>query len=165
MQNKLRKVLAILGVLAMLCTLLPLGAMSVAAADETILSLDFENGDVGFTSGSGQSIVADPDNSANHVLYWNTSGYESIYKVVTLEKNTDYVFSFKAKTSAGKSCYITVQDAGWGPYEQVSFSTKTTWTEHAIEFNTGDWQESRNTGRRKISLAASDFGVAADRRR
>ena len=138
MQNKLRKVLAFIGVLAMLCTLLPLGAMSVAAADETVLSLDFENGDVGFTSGSGQSIVVDPDNSANHVLYWNTSGYESIYKVVTLEKNTDYVFSFKAKTSAGKSCYITVQDAGWGPYEQVSFSTKTTWTEHNIEFNTGD---------------------------
>ena len=138
MQIKLRKVLALLGVLAMLCTLLPLGAMSVAAEDETILSMDFENGDVGFTSGSGQSIVVDPDNSANHVLYWNTSGYESIYKVVTLEKNTDYVFNFKAKTSAGKSCYITVQDAGWGPYEQVSFSTKTTWTDHAIEFNTGD---------------------------
>ena len=138
MQSKLRKVLAALSVLAMLCTLLPLGVMSVAAADETILSMDFENGDVGFTSGSGQSIVVDPDNSANHVLYWNTSGYESIYKVVTLEKNTDYVFNFKMKTSAGKSCYITVQDAGWGPYEQVSFSTKTTWTDHSIEFNTGD---------------------------
>ena len=138
MQIKLRKVLAMLSVLAMLCTLLPLGALSVAAADETILSMDFENGDIGFTSGTGQSIVVDPDDSANHVLYWNTSGYESIYKVVTLEKNTDYVFNFKMKTTAGKSCYITVQDASWGPYEQVSFSTKTTWTDHSIEFNTGD---------------------------
>ena len=138
MQNKLRKVLAILGVVAMLCTLLPLGAMSVAAEDETILTMDFENGDVGFTSGTGQEIVVDPDNSANHVLYWNTSGYESIYKVVTLEKNTDYVFNFKAKTSAGKSCYITVQTASWGAYDQVSFGTKTVWTDHAIEFNTGD---------------------------
>ncbi len=139
MQNKLRKVLAILGVVAMLCTLLPMGAMSVAADDEQILFWNFEDGNVGFTSGTGQSIVTDPDNSANHVLYWqNAAKWGVIYKVVTLEKNTDYVFNFKAKTSAGKSCYITVQDSGWGPYEQVTFSTKTTWTEHSIEFNTGD---------------------------
>ena len=154
MQIKLRKVLAMLSVLAMLCTLLPLGALSVAAADETLLSLDFENGDVGFTSGSGQSIVVDPDNSANHVLYWTSgSAYESIYKVVTLEKNTDYVFNFKMKTDAGKSCFITVQDAGWGPYEQVSFNTKTTWTEHSIEFNTGD-------NLAKVMLKFQDGGAA-----
>ena len=154
MQNKLRKVLAIFGVVAMLCTLLPLGAMSVAAADETLMSLDFENGDVGFTSGSGQSIVVDPDNSANHVLYWTSGGaYASIHKVVTLEKNTDYVFKFKMKTDMGNSCFITVQDAGWGPYDQVSFSTKTTWTEHSIDFNTGDQLA-------KVMLKFQDGGAA-----
>ena len=139
MQNKLRKVLAILGVVAMLCTLLPMGIVSVAAEDETILSWDFEDGDIGFTSGTGQSIVVDPDNSANHVLYWSVgANYEAIYKVVTLEKNTDYVFNFKMKTSAGKSCLLTVQDSGWGPYKQETFNTSTTWTEHTIEMNTGD---------------------------
>ena len=92
MQNKLRKVLAFIGVLAMLCTLLPMGAMSVTAADETIVSWNFEDGNVGFTSGTGQSIIVDPDNSANHVLYWQgASAWGVIYKVITLEKNTDYV--------------------------------------------------------------------------
>ena len=140
MQNKLRKVLAILGVVAMLCTLLPMGIMSVSAEDETILSWDFEDGNVGFTSGGpGQSIVVDPDDSTNHVLYWAcSSNYGEIRKVIALEKNTDYVFNFKMKTSLGKGAFITVQTASWGAYDQVSFSTSTTWTEHSIEFNTGD---------------------------
>jgi len=140
MQNKLRKVLAILGVVAMLCTLLPMGIMSVSAADETILSWDFEDGNVGFTSGGpGQSIVVDPDDSTNHVLYWAcSSNYGEIRKVIALEKNTDYVFNFKMKTSLGKGAFITVQTSSWGEYDQVAFNTNTTWTEHSIEFNTGD---------------------------
>ncbi len=144
MQNTLRKVLAILGIVAMLCTLLPLGVMSVAAEDETIISWDFEDGEIGFVKGStAKEIVVDPDDSTNNVLYWTAqSGYDSIYKVITLEKNTDYVFNFKMKTSAGGSAYITVQTSSWGEYDQVSFSTKTEWTEHSIEFNTGDTYDS-----------------------
>ena len=156
MQNKLRKVLAFIGVLAMLCTLLPMGAMSVAAADETIVSWNFEDGNVGLTSGTGQSIVVDPDNSANHVLYWSVgANYEAIYKVITLEKNTDYVFNFKMKTSAGKSCLITVQTASWGAYEQVNVSTKTSWTEHSVEFNTGDTYD-------KVMLKIQNNGAAQE---
>ena len=154
MQSKLRKVLALLGVLAMLCTLLPLGAMSVAAEDEQILFWNFEDGDVGFTSGTGQSIVADPDDATNNVLYWASgSAYATIYKVITLEKNTDYVFNFKMKTDLGKSCFITVQTSSWGAYDQVSFNTSTTWTEHSIEFNTGDTFDS-------VMLKFQDGGAA-----
>ena len=154
MQSKLRKVLALLGVLAMLCTLLPLGAMSVAAEDEQILFWNFEDGDVGFTSGTGQSIVADPDDATNNVLYWASgSAYATIYKVITLEKNTDYVFNFKMKTDAGSSAFITVQTSGWGEYDQVSFGTSTTWQEHSIEFNTGDTFE-------KVMLKIQDGGSA-----
>ena len=136
---KMRKILAVLFTLAMLCTLLPLGAISVAAEDETIVSWDFEDGNVGLTSGTGQSIVVDPDNSSNHVLYWQgASAWGVIYKVITLEKNTDYAIDFKVKSSAGGSAYITWEVASWGTYDQKSFSTKTTWTEQHIEFNTGD---------------------------
>ena len=140
MQSKLRKVLSVLAVLAMLCTLLPLGVMSVAAEDEQILFWDFEDGNVGFTSGGpGQSIVVDPDDSTNHVLYWAcSSAYGDIRKTITLEKNTDYVFNFKMKTSMAKSAFITVQTSSWGEYDQVAFDTKTTWTDHSIEFNTGE---------------------------
>ena len=140
MQSKLRKVLSVLAVLAMLCTLLPLGVMSVAAEDEQILFWDFEDGNVGFTSGGpGQSIVVDPDDSTNHVLYWAcSSNYGEIRKTITLEKNTDYVFNFKMKTSMAKSAFITVQTSSWGEYEQVSFDTSATWTDHSIEFNTGE---------------------------
>jgi len=140
MQIKLRKALALILSVLMLCTLLPLGAMSVAAEDEQILFWDFEDGNVGFTSGGpGQSIVVDPDDSTNHVLYWACdSAYGEIRKTIALEKNTDYVFNFKMKTSMGKSAFITVQTASWGAYDQVSFSTSTTWQEHSIEFNTGD---------------------------
>ena len=136
---KMRKIIALLSAVLMLCTLLPLGAVSVAAEDEQILYWDFEDGNVGFTSGTGQEIVADPDDSSNNVLYWTSgSAYATIYKVITLENNTDYVFNFKMKTDAGSSAFITVQTASWGAYDQVSFSTSTTWQEHSIEFNTGD---------------------------
>ena len=139
---KMRKILALLACLAMLCTLLPLGAISSvsAADDEQILFWDFEDGNVGFTSGGpGQYITVDPDDSTNNVLYWEcSSAYGEIRKTITLEKNTDYVFNFKMKTSQGKSAFITVQTASWGAYEQVSFNTSTTWAEHSIEFNTGD---------------------------
>ena len=151
---KMRKLIALLSAVLMLCTLLPLGAISVAAADEQILKWDFEDGNIGFTSGTGQQIVVDPDNSSNHVLYWVSGGaYENIYKVVTLEKNTDYVFNFKMKTDLGKSCYITVQTASWGAYSQVNFNTKTSWTEHSIEFNTGDTYD-------KVMLKIQDGGGA-----
>ena len=139
MQIKLRKALALILSVLMLCTLLPMGAMSVTAEDETIVSWNFEDGNVGLTSGTGQSIVVDPDNSANHVLYWEgASAWGVIYKVITLEKNTDYAIDFKVKSSAGGSAYITWEVASWGTYDQKSFSTKTTWTEQHIEFNTGD---------------------------
>ena len=143
MQNKLRKVLAIFGVVAMLCTLLPLGAMSVAAEDEQILSLDFEDGDIGFTQGStSKEIVVDPDDPNNHVLYWAAqSSYDSIYKVITLEKNTDYAFNFKMKSSSTGSVSVTVQTASWGAYETLKFNPSTTWNEHTIDFNTGDTYE------------------------
>ena len=154
MQSKLRKVLSVLAVLAMLCTLLPLGVMSVAAEDEQISYWDFEDGNVGFTSGTGQEIVADPDDSTNNVLYWTSgSAYATIYKVITLEKNTDYVFNFKMKTDAGSSAFITVQTSSWGEYDQVSFGTSTTWQEHSIEFNTGDTFE-------KVMLKIQDGGAA-----
>ena len=82
---KMRKIIALLSAVLMLCTLLPLGAISVAAADEQILKWDFEDGNIGFTSGTGQQIVVDPDNSSNHVLYWTSgSAYANIYKVVNL---------------------------------------------------------------------------------
>ena len=140
MQIKLRKALALILSVLMLCTLLPLGALSVAAEDEQILFWDFEDGNVGFTSGGpGQHITVDPDDSTNNVLYWACdSAYGEIRKTINLEKNTDYVFNFKMKTSQGKSAFITVQTASWGAYKQVSFNTSTTWTEHSIEFNTGD---------------------------
>ena len=139
MQNKLRKVLAILGVVAMLCTLLPLGSLSAVAADETIASWNFEDGNLGFTSGNGQQIVVDPDNSANHVLYWLTdSDYDTIHTNITLEKNTDYVFNFKMKSSSTGKVTVTVQTAGWGAYEHTYITPSTTWNEHTVEFNTGD---------------------------
>ncbi len=114
------------------------------SATPPIVSWDFEDNDVGFTSGGpGQTIVVDPDDSTNHVLYWACdSKYGDIRKTITLEKNTDYVFNFKMKTSQGGSAFITVQTSSWGEYDQVSFNTKTEWTEHTIEFNTGDTYDS-----------------------
>ena len=153
---KMRKIIALLSAMLMLCALLPLGAISVAAEDETIVSWDFEDGNVGLTSGTGQSIVVDPDNSSNHVLYWQgASAWAVIYKVITLEKNTDYAIDFKVKTSAGGSAYITWEVASWGTYDQKSFSTKTTWTEQHIEFNTGDTFD-------KVMLKIQNGGTTQD---
>jgi len=109
--------------------------------DETLSRWDFEDGNVVFGSGmSSKEIIVDPDNSNNHVLYWNATGekYGSIYTTITLEKNTDYVFTFKAKSTQTWSCKLTIQTANWGDYTGLPFTPTSTWKEHKIEFNTGD---------------------------
>ena len=109
--------------------------------NETLYSWDFEDGNTVFKSGmSSKEIVVDPDNSANHVLYWNATGekYGAIYTNITLERNTDYVFTFKAKSTQTWACKLTIQTADWGAYTGLPFNPTSAWKDYEIEFNTGD---------------------------
>ena len=132
---KMRKIIAVLSAVLMLCTLLPLGAL-VSAAETVVFNWDFEDGN---TQLNGGSVVAEGPDGSKCFKWTATGGWSSIYKSVSgVEKNTDYVITFKAKASVAGTMGITIQNGGWGSYYSEQFQTTTAWKEYTIETNVGD---------------------------
>ena len=112
---KMRKILAVLACLAMLCTVLPLSAMmSVSAADDNVVySADFESGLGTWASGDATNTpvetavppVANPNGGSYALKQTITNGkypFISDRTAFTLEANTDYVVTFDhLATNAG----------------------------------------------------------------
>ena len=102
MQATMRRVLSILAVLAMLCTLLPLSILPTVAAG-TIANADFEEGSVGTLPTSWksyksdyQSYVYDGDaHSGSHsaILAWRNQRFV-LYQDVAVDTNTTYTVEF-----------------------------------------------------------------------
>ena len=98
----LSKVTAFLLTVLLVCTALPLSAL-LAGADNggaLLVNGDFENGATGFsTSGTAKfEVIEDPDNASNHILHvvgGETGG--GYHQAVTVEKNTNYIFTFRMK--------------------------------------------------------------------
>ena len=152
MQIKMRKVLAIIACLAMLCTVLPMSAlMSVSAAETPIFTYDFESGIDGWTVNSPGTIeamsaanlpVANP-NAGNGVMKhysqsWNFIAYKS---GVTVQANTDYILSFDILADAGSSAINVMLGTDYwfgGNVAKQSFNPSTTaWQTITLEFNSG----------------------------
>ena len=124
MQAKLRRVLAVLGVLAMLCTLLPMGIVSVSAAG-TIANADFEEGAVGTLPTSWksyktdyQSYVYDGDaHSGSHsaILAWRNQRFV-LYQDVAVDTNTTYTVEFWYRSLRTSSSQGTTVKYTFGAY-------------------------------------------------
>ena len=98
---KLRKLIAVLAAMLMLCSLIPAGAMVSAAAVNLIENGDFETGN--FNTGWDQSwyapsIVTDVVHGGTYAMKTtNTaSQYQTMIKTkaITVEANTDYTVTF-----------------------------------------------------------------------
>ena len=154
---KMRKIIAVLSCLLMLCTLLPLAAFNVAAAEDVVFSWDFEDGNAQL---GGASVVAEGPDGSKCFKWTATGGWSSIYKGVSgVEKNGDYVISFKAKASVAGTMGITIQDGGWADYYYKElFNTTTEWKEYEIITNVSDYPTS-NGG---ILFKLQDQGTAMD---
>ena len=153
---KMRKIIAVLSTVLMLCSLLPLAAVSVSAEETPVFSWDFEDGATQFNGGS---VVAEGPDGSNCLKWTATGGWSAIYKSVSgFEQNADYVITFKAKASVAGTMGITIQNGGWGSYYSEKFTTTTEWTEYSIETNVG----THPTSSGGILFKFQDQGTAMD---
>ena len=99
MQIKLRKVLAMLSVLAMLCTLLPVGILSVSAEDESIVANGgFEDATGGWTIKYGERTTEAAASGSYSLKCTSLTKYGSFaYTNIDVVPNSDYTISFKLK--------------------------------------------------------------------
>ena len=123
MQIKMRKALALLSVLVMLCTLLPLSAMVSAAT--VVASYDFEDG----TTSWGGTVI---DGNGGKAIQWDANGYGYLNKKPTLQDNTWYKVTFDHKgdpvnaliwnDSVAIAVMQTPTSADWTTYSYVFYS-------------------------------------------
>ena len=158
MRINLRKALALLVSLLMLCTLIPLGAMTSVSAASTVLDINFDDGTTGGFSG-GSVVAEGPDGS--NCLKWSASGgYSVTYKSVSgVYRDGSYIITFKAKASVANTMGITIQDGSWAnTYYSEKFTTSTEWQEYSIITNVG---QTPTTGG-AILFKFQDQGTAMD---
>ena len=138
MRTNIKKALAVLMTMVLLCGLLPMGMLSVSAAT-TVLDLNFNDGTIGgFDAGS--AVQEGPDGS--YCLKWSaTSTWGATYKSVSgVYQNGTYVITFKAKASVAGTMGITIQAGNWDDtkYYTEQFATTTAWKEYEITTNVGE---------------------------
>ncbi len=156
MQATLRRVLSVLAVLAMLCTLLPLGAMSMAAAG-TIANADFEEGSAGSLplnwsayDSTKQSHIYTGDahsGSQSAILAWRNQRFV-LYQDVTVEQNYTYTVSFWYRSLRTSSSMGTTLKYTFGAYDTSSKGNvmgsggnyiDSAATETELDYHTGSW--------------------------
>ena len=153
---KMRKILAVLACLAMLCTVLPLSAMmSVSAADDNVVySADFENGLGTWNTGDATNApvevatppVANP-NGGNYALKQTITNDKYPYMVdktaITLEANTDYVMTFDHLATNSKwPVQALIGTNTWfgtvvAKSDAFNDTSSTEWKTYSFEFNSG----------------------------
>lgn len=156
MRINLRKALALMISLLMLCTLIPMGAMtSVSAAETVVYSADFESG-LGTWAGSTTTnvtteVAAPPvanPNGGSYALKQTITNdaypYMSDRTSFTVTANTDYILTFDALgTNNGWPINGIIGTNYWlGTVvaETGSQTPSTTeWTSYTLEFNSGSY--------------------------
>ena len=153
MQTKLRKVLAILSVMAMLCTLLPLSALVTAADVEMLTNGNFESGNAnGWTLDSGTSVTSSDKHGGSYAIKTTATStkYQSMfYQLFDVMPNTDYTLTYWYKydgSGSGPAIYVFVKDAGRDVTLNDSNSrrdglTSGSWVKDTLTFNTSSYEQ------------------------
>ncbi|MBQ9842317.1 MAG: DUF4886 domain-containing protein [Clostridia bacterium] len=143
MRTNIKKALAVLMTLVMLCGLLPLGMLSVSAATNLVSNGTFESGTSGWSTSSTVSVdTSDPGSGSQSLkLDCTTVDYAWTYVTVTVSANTDYVLTFKGKT-ANAGLMVNFQ-SNWADISaqipRYTVGSSSTWTDCSYEFNTGSY--------------------------
>ena len=158
MRINLRKALALMISLLMLCTLIPMGAMTSVSAANTVLDINFNDGTTGGFSGG--SVVAEGPDGSNCLKWSAGGGYSVTYKSVSgVYRDGSYIITFKAKASVANTMGITIQDGSWAnTYYSEKFTTSTEWKEYSIITNVGQTPTASGV----ILFKFQDQGVAMD---
>ncbi|MBQ6849293.1 MAG: DUF4886 domain-containing protein [Clostridia bacterium] len=150
MQTNIKKVLAVLLTMVMLCTLLPMGMLSVSAEETVVYSADFES-DIGNWKASAGTVevatppIANPNGGSLSLKHDTGSAYPYLCDntAFTVEANTDYILTFDA--ILGNNNGFPVNGIIGGNYwlgeviaETGAQAAKTSeWTTYTLEFNSG----------------------------
>jgi len=147
---KLRKLIAIVAAVMMLCTILPLGAMTVTAAVSDITT-NFDNGSR--NGWSGPTCSADAAYAGAYgVTATSTSAWGSLLKkTAALEKYTSYKFSFwfKSNADALTNASFEMKDPNGAKVPLMNVASTsytlnksiTDWTKVELYFTTGDYTD------------------------
>ena len=154
MQIKLRKVLALLSCVAMLCTLLPVGILSVSAEDSSdfVTNGDFETGDLtGWKNSYSGEVQSDVVHSGSyaHKTTNTASKYQGMMQQnpISVVPNSDYTVTFwyyyegSNATGSGASFYLypqTTDNATNLGSKTIYPTAANTWVQVTHTFNTGD---------------------------
>ena len=157
MRIHFRKALALMISLLMLCTLLPLSAITSVSAADANLSYNWNDGTLGFNSGS---VVSGGPDGSNCYKWTASGGWSATYTTVSnMDPAKDYVITMKAKASVAGNMGITIQNGDWGSYwNGPTFAVTTTWQDVTIEIAANQYPFTKGT----ILFKFQDVGVAMD---
>ena len=142
MKTNMRKLLALLVTIAMLCTTVPFGALVSAADGNLVKNGDFESGTTDNWSndaGNGFTIVEESGDKCAYLEY-NAADWGNIYQYVNVKKNTDYVFTYSYKTDSQFKMIFSVMGGDWvTSLGKATFDGTGEWVTNSVEFNSGDF--------------------------
>ena len=158
MQTKLRKLIALLACLLLVCTMLPLSALFVAA-DATIANAGFEEGSVGSLptgwkayDSTKQSVISNTDahsGSQSAILAWRNQRFV-LYQDVAVEQNYSYTVTFWYRSLRTSSSQGTTVNYTFGAYDTAAkgnvLGSGGTYidaaaTEITTDYHTGSWTQ------------------------
>ena len=131
----LRKIIAVLSAVLMLCAIIPMSAVSVSAAN-LLSNGTFDSNTNGWgKTGSTVMVAEDGALKATHADDW-----AYVYTWLNVEAGSDYTLSFRAKASAG-GFKVNFNNSSWGSAGIASQtpSITTEWKEYELDFNTGSY--------------------------
>ena len=141
----MRKIIAVMAAVLMLCTVIPMGAISVSAAT-TAYAEDFEAGDLAGWTSSTSSIVPASElpvaNAAagNYTMKFVSTNYHYTNYNLAVEKNTTYRVTFSFLSGeASRPLNVRVRTYGSVDLALNQYPGSTTaWETHTLVFNSGN---------------------------
>ena len=129
---KMRKLIALFSAALMLCAIIPMGAMTVSAADAVLFD-DFSDGNTDGWNCSETIVVEDG------AMKWTTASWKNLYYNIRVTANTDYVLTFKMKATKARTVEFKFLNGSWDSSGITSYpsTSATEWTDYSYEFNSG----------------------------
>ena len=140
-KQNMKKALALLASVLILCTLIPLSALLTASADsENIVAnggFEDEGANWAFNSGSHE-FVSDAHGGNKALKLSNPNAWgEAAIQTIAVEANTDYTITLWAKDTTDITLILKTGATDQN-YAQKSISAGSTWTQITYTFNSGD---------------------------
>ena len=167
---KLRKLIAVLVTVLMLCSLIPAGSLVSAAAPNLLTNGGFETGDFTGWDKSWYNPVIETDivHSGNYSMKTSNtaSQYQSMIKstALTVEANTDYTISFwyyyeGTATNGGIYLYVKGNGSTNISYVAPNATEAGVWKQATLTFNTGSYTSITLFFQNKVANTGGNFYI------